>query len=608
MMFEVTCWNGRGEKIVCNETDWERSGSRWRHSRFGLSFECVERADSLAVPADSIREEGEYRLHSVIVRPGWNALPEHGGKLLLPLNLGCFCNCAGKPSADVRIPLFNLCPSEGNFSLLASIDNAGRVRMTIAEEGREEAFIRLRTAWGKPELYSADFEFVLREYEDIPIQTGVSLYFREFTGGLPEIADQYRNHIFAHRDVRLLEEKMRDNPELQYSAKSLVVRMRLAVKEVGALAEQTPDLQPGMFVFMTFPMAGKVIAEFRRQGISNIDFNLVGWNYGGHDGAYPQVFPVEERLGGEEALRKLLQDTQAAGYAISIHDNYFDMYPVAENFKPENALRTHDNLPVKGGIWGGGQATQICPECAWNEYYPANRARISTLPLNGAYYVDVFGCSQLTPCYAAAHPVTRAQNAVYWKKIFADLQAHYHVTMSEGVREWALPEVDRGYSVCSAPGVTPVTSGSGEKLDLIDQEAGLYPLIYHDCVLYNTYRSAVNAFPESREYLLNLAMGGIPLYYYYQRFAGKIWDDKLHYTTPERIRREVSLIGRAAEDMKRLEGLTTRRIINIESSSKERMTTAFDNGVRIEFNLGDHSAALKNGMEIPPHDFIVTGR
>ena len=48
----------------------------------------------------------------------------------------------------------------------------------------------------------------------------------------------------------------------------------------------------------------KEIKEFKSQGIDKAEFCLVGWNVSGHDGRFPQLSPVEERLGGEKKLRK----------------------------------------------------------------------------------------------------------------------------------------------------------------------------------------------------------------------------------------------------------------------------------------------------------------
>ena len=275
MNFELTYFTQDGGLADSVSSDWQHKGNTWAHKKLGFRFDCIEREDGIEIPAGSIHEEKGNRIHAIIPDPGRISLPEGGGSLLLPLDLGVLCHCQNKPSAEVRLPLFNVCGSAGSMSMLAALHKNGRVRMVVAEDGRFDANIRLRTAFGGRKVYSADFEFVLREYPDTLLQCGVSLFFMDFTGGIAEIADHYRKYVFARRGVLRLEEKMKHNPALERSARSIMVRMRLAVKEVGALAEQTPDLQPGMFVFMTFPMVGKIVSEFKRQKIGNILFQLL---------------------------------------------------------------------------------------------------------------------------------------------------------------------------------------------------------------------------------------------------------------------------------------------------------------------------------------------
>ena len=64
---------------------------------------------------------------------------------------------------------------------------------------------------------------------------------------------------------------------------------------------------------------------------------------------------------------------------------------------------------------------------------------------------------------------------------------------------------------------------------------------------------------------------------------GRKW--RLHYTTPERIRRKTARIGKTAKDMKRFAGLTTRRIMNIIRHSDTVWETIYDNDVCVAVNL-----------------------
>ena len=93
---------------------------------------------------------------------------------------------------------------------------------------------------------------------------------------------------------------------------------------------QTPENEPQMHVACTFDRVGDIAQEFKRQGISDAEFCLVGWNTKGHDGRFPQIFPVEPLLGGEEKLRKLIQKVHDLDYGIVCHDDATAAYTIAD--------------------------------------------------------------------------------------------------------------------------------------------------------------------------------------------------------------------------------------------------------------------------------------
>ena len=76
-------------------------------------------------------------------------------------------------------------------------------------------------------------------------------------------------------------------------------------EEETVIPEQTPENEPEMHVASTFRDVSDLLDEFHKRGIDEAEFCLVGWNKSGHDGRWPQAFPVEEKLGGEEARRKI---------------------------------------------------------------------------------------------------------------------------------------------------------------------------------------------------------------------------------------------------------------------------------------------------------------
>ena len=92
----------------------------------------------------------------------------------------------------------------------------------------------------------------------------------------------------------------------------------------------------------TFERLIDIIDEMMRQGIKKADICLVGWNQKGHDGRFPQMFPVEEALGGEEKLRLAIKKAQDAGYTINAHTNSSDAYSIADSFSKDDMIINSD--------------------------------------------------------------------------------------------------------------------------------------------------------------------------------------------------------------------------------------------------------------------------
>ena len=115
-------------------------------------------------------------------------------------------------------------------------------------------------------------------------------------------------------------------------------------------------------VIRDFNAATKVAEECARQQISDIDFTFVGWNYGGHDGAFPQIFPVEKKIGGEQEMIKTIGRMHELGYKVGIHDNFYDSYTLANNLDRADWAIDGEGNAHQGEVWGAGRAYLLCPK------------------------------------------------------------------------------------------------------------------------------------------------------------------------------------------------------------------------------------------------------
>lgn len=68
-------------------------------------------------------------------------------------------------------------------------------------------------------------------------------------------------------------------------------------------------------------------------GIKNCAVIVHDWQRSGYDNALPAHYPANASLGGDAAMKDLVQTGTNLGYVVSLHENYVDYYPNFEGFK-----------------------------------------------------------------------------------------------------------------------------------------------------------------------------------------------------------------------------------------------------------------------------------
>ena len=529
---------------------WEIDAGRVGSKELGIEFHYRIRGNTLSVPLAELRESGKTRVRELVLWPELIAGYEGEEKsLILPQGSGALVHLRNHPEKELRVGCFFPWGAAGLMTLFA-ITDGHRSRAVIVDGGRFDMQLRLRTCRGAQRQYAVAPVFRVRDCSaDTPSTEEISLHCLELEGGYSAVARAYYEFMRERHAIPTLAEKAAANPLIEYDSRAIVMRMRLACKEMPSpILEQTPEHQPKLNCFMSFADVRTVLEECRRQEVGPLDCCLVGWNYGGHDGAYPQIFPVEEQIGGEAELRRTIRRCRELGYRIGLHDNYFDSYTIADSFRWEDINRTADQLPSLSGIWGGGQSYIVCPRRSY-ENARRNMPMTKQLGIDGIYFTDVLSVWPLEKCYAPDHPLTRRGCAEWRKKIFRLVHDTFGGSMSEGGQDWAFPELDRVYDLVDTP----------EMPEWCDAEIPLYQMVWHGSVLYNTYRGAINSYPGEAVYLRNLAFGGLPTIYWHYIFtpaqtaaAGQDPQKDLRFDR-RTLTANVARIRRITDDVRRLE-------------------------------------------------------
>jgi len=81
------------------------------------------------------------------------------------------------------------------------------------------------------------------------------------------------------------------------------------------------------------------------------------WQRDGYDQTYPNVFPANAQQGGDEALRRLAARATGLGHRFCVHENFYDYYPNAEDFRAADCALQSNGSRIPG--WDRGPVKAV---------------------------------------------------------------------------------------------------------------------------------------------------------------------------------------------------------------------------------------------------------
>lgn len=350
----------------------------------------------------------------------------------------------------------------------------------------------------------------LRHTEGEPIKPQDKEVLFRFASGkeadYPGLARIYHDYLVHQRDVSPLKQRAPANPVLDYSVRAMRTKIFMGSKP------KVIDGNAPVRTDTTFEQAETILEDMKAAGIDKAVVTLVGWNLGGHDGAYPTRFPVEPAFGGEEGLKKLIAKAKALGFQIVTHDNYTDVYRSARDFDYEYSTRTPEGLPRVVGIWGGGQSFKACP-VAYPERYGPDFQRVKDLGFEGHTYLDAQS-TVLWSCHDSRHPADEEHYALAQSAISQWHRAKYGAVAIEIPSAYSLPFIDEAHTIHSANnGGFMFNRLPRSFVDIIDRVVPFYHIAVHGLITYqeswvHAYRNEAGG--PRRGLLRALAVGARP--------------------------------------------------------------------------------------------------
>lgn len=452
-------------------------------------------------------------------------------------------------------------------------------------------------------------ELCRHPYEDLVI----AYHRREPSATYSELAKVYRDYQLSRGVVRPFQERFRTNPTLEKAILSPEVRIRQAWKPVPSpVPHQAPENEPEVKAAVTFDRVCDIVDEMKRQGIGSAELCLVGWNIGGHDGRWPQVFPSEPKLGGDAKLMAAIRKARDAGYLIVPHGNFYEGYTISADWDGEWALKDENGLlrPTHNGrvTWGGGRPYYMCPQRAYEKFCTRDIPRMAAFGFTGIGYFDVVAIGEPLRCGDPRHPCSPADGAKYWRACAAISQRDLGGFASESGGDWLVGNIDYSlYSYFGDPLKVERDHASGK--GLAKRVAPIWQIVYCGIIASNPFTTSMNATLKDRVTQLKfIEFAGRPCFYFYSKFKsnGKNWmgEEDLTCATDGELRHSVAKVREGYATYERLKHLQLELIDDHGEVAEGVFRTRYANGESIFVNYTDAPVTV-DGVAVGAKDWIL---
>ncbi len=349
------------------------------------------------------------------------------------------------------------------------------------------------------------------------------------------MARKYRQYQLERGEVKPLKERVKNNPQLAYTADTMFLRFAMGAKPFdrkNPIEYQTPDIEPPVRVYRTFDKIMEAMKKLKAMGVDKAEVCFVGWNSGGFDGRFPTILPADPAYGGTEKMKEATALGKSLGYQMVCHVCNTDFYYISDRFSFDSIARNFDGTLRRVGNMSGGLSFNPCFKEVFEKYIRQDYDGLRDIGLKGTHHIDVTSCITPYPCFDPAHPCTREDTADYMNKIGELAREYFGGFGSEGPCDHVARSLDYALYVWAYP------SWVGARHPLMDRLVPVWQIAYHGIILSNPYYATIdynyekikrpNA-PESYHILPDIPTRRLKLYEFGGRptFYGGIRDNNL---------------------------------------------------------------------------------
>ncbi|MHB0999938.1 MAG: endo-alpha-N-acetylgalactosaminidase family protein [Armatimonadota bacterium] len=232
---------------------------------------------------------------------------------------------------------------------------------------------------------------------------------------------------------------------------------------------------PGIENPTTFDDALRIIQRINRltDGAPQVAY-LVGWQHQGHDTGYPDVFTANQRIGGMERLRALVESAKKLNCIVSFHDNYDDAYMDGPGWNPDIIARDKNGDLMKGGFWGHQSYSIGHAQYARTTAAERVRRTLEMYPIEKTYHIDVLSAVPAVYDFRPDHPAGAAENLKGKWFILDEFKRHGVDVTSEGLTDQFVEKVNHFWHLMR----------SRDQVYPLEYRIPLVPFMYHGKVTW----------------------------------------------------------------------------------------------------------------------------
>ncbi|RAV19182.1 DUF5696 domain-containing protein [Paenibacillus contaminans] len=569
----------------------------------------------VAVPADRIDEAGNYRLTSLWVLPflGAAQTADADGYMFVPEGVGAvipFNNERQLPfrystriyGQDLAVGVTNEASTGALMPVFGMVAGQNAV-LGIISEGAHSAKVNATPSglyttfnWVGPQfVYRQDYYkrtsrfgegFQIFEKERSLGNSAVRYYFlsgdqADYVG----MAAVYRNYLMETEGLK----------RIQGAEDELPVDLQL----LGG------DLEPGLFkrsfvTMTTFDQAREIVKKLKGSGIGRMNVSYSGWSQNGLHGSQPKRFPAEEGLGGNDGLKRLVDEVQRLGDRFFLTNDYTAAYSEKNGFNPRvDAVRDIDGRVVEQQLPLGNRFSLvnrstmhvIRPRLAM-DYMTEDLEKYKQLGIDGLAFDGL--ASHLFSDYSPSERNTRKDTAGIYKDMLKKAQD----TLGQAV-------VSNGYAYAlgHADHISSLPIDANYEL-LAEKTVPFYPIALHGLVSYSG--NPGNLRNENRlEFLKSLEYGAVPSYLLTYEDSSLLDDTLSKGIYSSRFDGWIGTMTEEAQQMNEALGdVQDKWIVEHTEKAPGVFATTFEGGKTILVNYNS-SPYLTGDVQVPPRDFIV---